>query len=114
LEIYGQEGALGLFDPNKYDGPVVTRGHHDSEWATLPPVFPPSAEPGAPEQFMRGPGVVDLVLALDGAPHRANAALALHVLEVLQAVETASRTRQSVSIETRVERPATVPADPKW
>jgi hypothetical protein len=63
---------------------------------------------------MRGPGVVDLVLALDGAPHRANAALALHVLEVLQAVETASRTRQSVSIETRVERPATVPADPKW
>ena len=114
LEIYGQEGALGLFDPNKYDGPVVTRGHHDSEWATLPPVFPPSAEPGSPEQFMRGPGVVDLVRALDGAPHRASAALALHVLEVLQAVETASQTRQSVGIESRVERPATVPADPKW
>ena len=58
--------------------------------------------------------MVDLVRALDGAPHRASAALALHVLEVLQAVETASQTRQSVGIESRVERPATVPADPKW
>jgi predicted dehydrogenase len=43
---------------------------------------------------------------LNNRPHRANGDLALHVLEVMEAFETASRTGQTVKIKTKVERPA--------
>ena len=39
-------------------------------------------------------------------PHRASGALALHVLEVMEAFATASDSRRVVEIATRPERPA--------
>ena len=39
-------------------------------------------------------------------PHRCSGELALHVLEVMEAFETASREARIVEIETRVSRPA--------
>ena len=39
-------------------------------------------------------------------PHRASGDLALHVLEVMEAFDTASKTEKIVDIKTTVERPA--------
>ena len=41
-------------------------------------------------------------------PHRASGKLALHVLEVMEAFETASKSGQIVKIKTRVDRPAPI------
>jgi predicted dehydrogenase len=39
-------------------------------------------------------------------PHRANGSLALHVLEVMEAFQTASEGGRTVTITTHAERPA--------
>ena len=43
-------------------------------------------------------------------PHRASGALALHVLEVMEAFQTSADEGRRVKIESRVERPAMMPA----
>ena len=45
-----------------------------------------------------------------GRPHRASGALALHVLEVMEAFQTSSDAGKSLAISTRPERPAPMPA----
>ena len=57
----------------------------------------------------RGIGLADMAAALRGGAsqaHRASGELAYHVLEVMHAVETASREDRHVAIESRCERPA--------
>ena len=56
-----------LPDPNSYDGDVLLKRRTDDGWRVLPPVIPDFAEPGTADQYLRGPGVADLVAALDGA-----------------------------------------------
>ena len=109
LEVYGTQGTLSVPDPNTFDGDVLVKGHADDDWRVLPPVIGVFAEPGTMDQYLRGPGVADLVAALDGAPQRATARLACHVLEVIEGIETASRTGGSVTMSTRVPRPEPVP-----
>ncbi|GAA2061871.1 Gfo/Idh/MocA family oxidoreductase [Streptomyces albiaxialis] len=108
IEVYGTEGTLSLPDPNGFDGDVRVRGNLDAEWTTLPPVFEPSGPLEMEVQMLRGSGVDDLAGAVDGAPHRASAALAFHVLEALEAVETSSTTRQVVELTSTAARPAPV------
>ena len=56
-------------------------------------------------------GVADMAHAIRaGRPHRASGALALHVLEVMEAFQTSSDTGEAVAISTRPERPAPLPA----
>ena len=43
-------------------------------------------------------------------PHRASGALAFHVLEVMEAFGTSAREGRRVAIESRVDRPAALPA----
>jgi hypothetical protein len=74
----------------------------------LAPVIPVFAEPGSTDQYLRGPGVADLVAALDGAPQRASAPLACHVLEAIEGIETASRSGRTVPLSTRPPRPEPV------
>ncbi|MFG3254563.1 Gfo/Idh/MocA family protein [Streptomyces sp. NPDC048172] len=106
IEVYGTEGTLSLPDPNGFDGDVRVRRNLDAEWTTLPPVLPPSGPLDMEVQMLRGSGVDDLAGAVDGAPHRASAALAFHVLEALEAVERSSTTRQVVELSSTVGRPA--------
>jgi len=109
LEVYGTQGTLSLPDPNEFDGDVLLRRHTDKKWQTLPPVLPPFAEPGSTDQLQRGPGVADLVAALGGAPHRANATLACHVLEAIEAVEASGGSGGGLTLTTRVDRPDPIP-----
>jgi predicted dehydrogenase len=107
IEIYGRLGTLTVPDPNRFDGPVLLRRHDDDDWQALEPVLPVTGDSeDLSVQLLRGIGVVDLVRALNGEPHRATAALARHVLEVLEAIQTASDTATVVPIRSRVERPA--------
>ena len=104
IEVYGTEGTLAVPDPNHYDQPVRIRRRGEQEWRELPPalarVTPDDSGP------FRGPGVVDLAAALDGAPHRTSAEFALHVLHVLAAVQEGSLDDGVVDIASRPERPA--------
>lgn len=107
LEIYGTRGTLSLPDPNTYDGDVRVRLHGDEAWTAVPPVVPVQGPADSFEhQFLRGPGVADLAAALAGGPHRASGGLALHVLEVLDAVASSGARRAPVALTTACERPA--------
>jgi predicted dehydrogenase len=108
IEVYGTEGTLSVPDPNGFDGDVLLKRHDDEQWRVLPPVLPPSAEPGSPGQYLRGPGVADLVAAVQGAPQRASAQLACHVLEVIEGIEKSYGA--AIPITSRVDRPVPVVA----
>ena len=100
IELYGTEGTLMVPDPNRFGGPVQllpTGG----EWQEIP-----VTSPYADGNF-RGIGAADMAGAIQaGRPHRASGALALHVLEVMEAFGRSSDAGRFIAIETRVERPA--------
>ncbi|HXH34211.1 MAG TPA: Gfo/Idh/MocA family oxidoreductase [Plantibacter sp.] len=106
IEVYGTEGALSVPDPNHFDGPVLLRRNDADVWTELEPALTVSGAPDSPEQLLRGIGVADLVGAIEGGHHRADSALALHVLEVLEAVESSSSLGREVHIISRPDRPA--------
>jgi predicted dehydrogenase len=101
LEIYGTEQTLLVPDPNHFGGEVELRPRgHGSEWQAVP-VEKPYADGN-----YRSLGVADMAQGiLDNRPHRANGDLALHVLEVMEAFETASRDGRTIDIKTPVTRP---------
>jgi predicted dehydrogenase len=102
LEIYGSEGSLGLPDPNTFAGPVRVRGASDDAWRDVPVTRPFTKN-------SRGLGLADMAAALRGGvlpAHRASGELAYHVLEVMHAVETASREGRHVAIASTCQRPA--------
>ncbi|MCF2526047.1 Gfo/Idh/MocA family protein [Yinghuangia soli] len=111
LEIYGTRGTLSIPDPNAYDGDVKVRLHGAEDWTVVPPVLPVQGPADSFEhQMLRGPGVADLAAALHGAPHRATGGLALHVLEVLDAIGTSGKARTPAAMTTTCARPAAAAA----
>jgi len=108
IEIYGTEGTLSLPDPNEFDGPVQVRAHGTESWETLVPVGPVTGEPGTAVQLLRGIGVRDLARSLRGDPLRVTADVALHVLEVLEAVQQSSDSGRLVRLSSTADRPAAV------
>ena len=102
LEIYGTEQTLIVPDPNFFGGAVEVKKKGREEPFVPVPVSAPYADGN-----YRSLGVADMALAiLDDRPHRASGALALHVLEVMEAFETAAREARTVAITTPIERPA--------
>ena len=115
IEIYGTEGAMLGVDPNFFGGsPRVCSPN--GEWQELDI----SAHPfGTPNRELRNGsmaadyriiGLIEMAMAIQNKrPHRASGALALHVLEVLEAFEKSSRTGEFMTLSTSCERPAPVP-----
>jgi predicted dehydrogenase len=100
LEIYGAAGTLSLPDPNTFGGPVRLKCAGATEWEEIPITRPNTDN-------ARGLGPSDLAAAMrTGRAPRASGELAFHVLEVMHAVETASREGRHVAIGSIVERPA--------
>jgi predicted dehydrogenase len=100
IELYGTEGTLLVPDPNRFGGPIqfLPKG---GEWQELP-----SDAPYGDGNY-RSIGAADLAHAIrDGRAHRASGALALHVLEVMEAFGRSSEAGEHVSITTTIERPA--------
>jgi predicted dehydrogenase len=79
LEITGTDATLAVPDPNRFDGDLRIRKAGDTEWTVI-------GSQGAAAG--RGSGVVDMVRAIRrGEPHRASGEMALHVLELMTAIE---------------------------
>jgi predicted dehydrogenase len=103
IEIYGLTGSLLVPDPNRFGGEVsvATTG---GEWETQPHSH------GNTEGEFRSIGVADMAAAIvNDRPHRASGALALHVLEAMEAFQKSSDEGRRVTLETTVERPAMLP-----
>jgi predicted dehydrogenase len=101
IEIYGTEASMQVPDPNMFGGEVKIAKPRAERWDDVP------VKIAYADANYRSLGVADMAHAiLAGRPHRASGDLALHVLEVMEAFETASKSREIVKIKTRVERPA--------
>jgi predicted dehydrogenase len=102
FEVYGNEGTLAVPDPNHFDGTVELWTSAVGEWESAP-VAGGYADAG------RGYGLADLARALQtDRPHRASGELALHVLEVMDAVGRSSAEHVVVDLATSVDRPEPV------
>jgi predicted dehydrogenase len=100
-EIFGTEGSMLVPDPNWFGGEVKIAKPRAEQWDDVPVKLPYA------DANYRSLGVADMAHAiLSGRPHRASGELALHVLEVMEAFATASKSGQIVKIKTRAERPA--------
>jgi predicted dehydrogenase len=101
LELFGTDGTLALSNPNSFGGSVglVTRG--EREFRDIELCYPQNA---------RAIGVVDMVSAIRRRrPHRADADLAYHVLEVMEACERSSETGRHLHVHSRCDRPQPLP-----
>jgi predicted dehydrogenase len=103
IEIYGTAGSLLVPDPNRFGG-EVSLAKTGGEWEVQPHSH------GNTEGEFRSIGVADMAAAIvDNRPHRASGALALHVLEAMEAFQVSSDEGRRVKLETTVERPAPLP-----
>jgi predicted dehydrogenase len=103
IEIYGLTGSLLVPDPNRFGGEVSV-ARTGGEWETQ------AYTHGNTEGEFRSIGVADMAAAIvNNRPHRASGALALHVLEAMEAFQKSSDEGRRVKLETTVERPAMLP-----
>ena len=117
IEIYGSLGTLLLPDPNWSDGEVrLLTG--DGGSSLLDHSHRPFHDPtmitfqGPSVGYYRLCGLADMADAIaQGRPHRAGAELALHVLEVIEAIRIAAETGARVPIGSRCARPEPVRDD---
>lgn len=104
VEITGTEATLAVPDPNRFDGDLKIRRAGEEEWTVI-------GSTGAAAG--RGTGVVDMVRAIrNNEPHRASGEMALHVLEVMSALDRSAVTASFETVETRFDLPA--PLDEEW
>ena len=104
VEITGTEATLAVPDPNSFAGDLRVRKAGDDEWTVIP-------SEGAAAG--RGSGIVDMVRAISGGrPHRASGEMALHVLEMMAAIERSALSSAFEDLTTRFDRPE--PLDAQW
>jgi predicted dehydrogenase len=114
-ELYGTEGSLLAPDPNFFGGePMLSE--RDSDWRAVDTSRFAFRQPnrvlrsGAHVADYRIVGVLDMAMAIRaGRPHRASGALALHVLEVMQAMDRSSAEGRHVAVQSRCDRPDPLP-----
>jgi predicted dehydrogenase len=103
FEVFGTGGTVAVPDPNMFSEPVEIATRHDPEWRTVP-------VSAGYRDAARGIGLADLAEAIENdRPHRAGGRLALHVLEIMDAVVRSSAAHAAIEIESSVERPEPVP-----
>lgn len=103
LEVTGSEGTLLLPDPNMFDGEIQIRAMGAEEWELAEKTTALSS---------RGTGVLDMARAIrEGRPHRAQGALAYHVLDIMVAIAESGRKGEFVRVESTVEPAALLPDD---
>lgn len=102
IEIYGTEGSLSVPDPNGFGGPVRVR-RAGGGWMEVPLTH------GYTENS-RGIGVADMAYTMRSErPHRANAKLAYHVLDIMHAIHDASNEGIHVELKSTCKQPAALP-----
>jgi predicted dehydrogenase len=103
IELYGTEASLIVPDPNMFGGEVKVAKPRAEAWEVIPTTLPYA------DANYRSLGLADMAHAIvANRPHRASGDLALHVLEVMEAFEVASKEGRIVDISTTVGRPAPI------
>ncbi len=117
MELYGKDGSIYVPDPNFFGGDVViasqdgdTQTHGED---THPFGHPNMTDGGGNEQAnYRCAGLSDMAVAIqEGRPHRCNAEMARHVIEVMTGILQAGETRRWVEMQSSCERPAHLSAE---
>src|SRR5258706_2566904 len=103
LEVTGRDATMILPDPNEFDGDVGIRRRGSAATELL-------ARTKA--RATRGTGVLDMARAIRAdRPHRADGALAFHVLDVMVAIGEAAESGSFVSVESTVGGAELLPDD---
>ena len=103
LEISGTDGTLILPDPNLFGGEICIRRPDGSG---------PESLETTTGRSTRGTGVLDMARAIRaGRPHRADGALAFHVLDTMVATLEAAERATTVAIASRVSPAPPLPDD---
>ncbi|MFC5652756.1 Gfo/Idh/MocA family protein [Paenibacillus solisilvae] len=103
IEIHGSAGTLLVPDPNGFGGSVKLR-RAGGDWEEI------ELTHGYTDNN-RGIGVADMARAIrEGGQHRANGAMAYHVLEAMHGIHDASRDGKHYMMESTCERPEPMPA----
>ncbi|MDJ0354864.1 Gfo/Idh/MocA family oxidoreductase [Paenarthrobacter sp. PH39-S1] len=103
VEITGTEATIAIPDPNMFDGDIVLtrRGRDDPE--TIGAVGATST---------RGSGVLEMARAIRaGRPHRAQGAVAYHVLDAMVSIAESVNTGQFVSLQSSADAAQPLPED---
>jgi predicted dehydrogenase len=104
VEITGTEATLAVPDPNRFDGDLRVRRAGETEWTV-------TGARGAAAG--RGTGVVDMVRSIRrGRPHRASGEMALHVLEMMTAIERSAYRGEFEPVESVFSVPGAL--DTEW
>jgi predicted dehydrogenase len=116
IELHGTEGSLRLPDPDTFGGTVSLseRGAEWKDFASESELYGARNWPyAAPDRAnYRMLGVADLVRSLKtGAVPRASGNLALHVLEIMEAILRSGETKSSIAIAGDVVQPALLTED---
>ena len=93
LEVHGTSGSLRLRNLGRYGHPVeLFQPNHG--WSEL-------TQPSPEERDWRGMGLAEMVAAdREGRPHKADAQIAWHVVEILRAIEISTETGRQTAIPT--------------
>ncbi|AZO65900.1 MAG: Gfo/Idh/MocA family oxidoreductase [Mesorhizobium sp.] len=116
IELHGTEGSLRLPDPDTFGG-TVSLSERGADWADFPSDSElygarnwPFAAPDRANYRMLG--VADLSRALiSGRRPRASGDLALHVLEIMEAILASGESRESVAVNATVDQPPLLQED---
>jgi predicted dehydrogenase len=88
----GSEASVRLPDPDEHGGPVLVRRADDPDWQELT-IMP------AGSRNCRGLGLADFAAAIrDQRLHRASAAIAVHIVDVINAVLRAAEEEQCMRV----------------
>lgn len=109
IEIYGTEGTLSAPDPNRFDGPVHISQAKDTTWREV------SLTHGYTSNS-RGLGIADMAYAMrSGRLHRANGALALHALDIIESFMQSATEGRHITLTSTCTRPEPLkPGDHPW
>ncbi|MFH5879824.1 Gfo/Idh/MocA family protein [Arthrobacter sp. NA-172] len=103
VEISGTEGMLELPDPNNFDGELKLWRAGAEEPEIIPATGPANG---------RGMGVLDMARSLRaGVPHRAQGALAYHVVDTLVSIAESAETGTFVGVDSSAVTSQALPED---
>jgi predicted dehydrogenase len=116
LEVQGTEAVIRSPDPNYFDGSVFlckkdVNKVEPREWFEVPAETDWVEIPADGSAEGRGMGVLDMARAMrSGGKPRANADLAIHVLDVMESIAAAAASRQTTPVATTCSTADLLPA----
>lgn len=104
IELYGRKGSMVVADPNQFQGEILA-SERRGEWTPI------TQHHRYGDGNYRILGLAEMAGAIAaGRPHRASLELALHVLEVMEAITTSAVEGRRIDMKHPCERPQALTA----